>query len=301
MAGPKFRIASVASRALAGTLAIRGACLPASAANCEADMRPTIQAAVSGSDLQGSLTNYLTPLLRKPRYFEGRNPSVTCTSPHLDQPLYAGIPVRECTYTELGLKGWVMLSTPSAELVSKWVTHACNGMPQATACAVRLTTYAWCSNQLSFPIAGNIIEDGSSGGGKGSSGVNYVFLHGVTIARPDWMPEGTSVDLATQKERLGAMALTEHAYTGSVAEVSRPSGIRREIYSKYAQPIAVAGKPLDVGKSCPVPARRAEWLDVSRDSYVEAWRDGRNRLFDAAAKALMAGEFPGVVPCKIGK
>lgn len=127
--------------------------------------------------------------------------------------------------------------------------------------------------------------------------MNYAFLHGVTIL-PDWMPESSTMDVAIQKQRFGALIETDHAYTGSVSQVSRLSGIRREIYTKYADPILISGVQLDVGQSCPPAARRAEWLDVSRLSYIEAWHDGHHRLFDAAAKALMAGEFPGRIACK---
>lgn len=261
-------------------------------ADCEADMRSKVDAGLASVPTQASLASLLTPLMAKPRYFE-----TTCDRPALDHPLYPGVPVRQCTYEHLGLKGWVMLANPSADLASKWIYNACSDQKDVKTCTVRLTAYAWCSNQLSFPVVGNIVEPRSSGGGKGDEGANFLFLHGVTIERPDWLPERTSVDVETQKKHLIELAATEHAYKGSVSQVSRPAGVRREIYVKYG--LAAANLQVgDVGRSCPVSARRTEWLDVSRILYNQGWRTGKNPMFLAAAKALMANESPGRIPCE---
>lgn len=261
------------------------------AADCEADLRPKVEAALGATPSQASLQAFLAPLMAKPRYFE-----TNCERPQLDHPLYPGIPVKQCVYEHLGLKGWVMLANPGPDLASKWIYNACADQKDIRTCAARLTAYTWCSNQLSYPVVGDIIEPASAGGGKGEQGTNFVFLHGVAIERPAWMPEHASVDVETQKKQLLALAAAEHAYKGAVSQVSRPSGIRREIHVKYALDSTKTQVP-DVGKSCPVRARRPEWLDASRITYNQGWRTGKNPMFQAAAKALIANENPGKLDC----
>ena len=143
-----------------------------------------------------------------------------------------------------------------------------------------------------------IIEPASSAGGRGSSGINLVFLHGITITRPDWMPEHESVDVNVQRDRLSGLAERERAYANGVAQVSRPAAVRREIYNKYGEKFSDNGRLIDVGKSCPVWARKIGWLEVSREAFVEGWQKGRHRLFDAAAHALMRREFTGKIQCR---
>jgi hypothetical protein len=256
---------------------------------CESVTARKIQETLTGHELRDGLTAYLRGRLAAPRYFEH-----DCTAERTDHPLYPGIPYRDCTYQELGLQGWVRLAVIPPDLVADWILNACSKTGAAAACAVELTAYSWCSNQLSFPIVGNIIEPSASGGGTGNAGTNFIFLHGVTITRPEWISGNGSVDAETQRQKLAPLADREGAFQGGVAQVSRPSGIRREIYAKYATQFESA----DVGTSCPPSARRREWLDVSRLALVEGWQTRDHRLFDAAAIALSKGERGlGAISC----
>jgi len=248
---------------------------------CESLTAGRVKQALADKPLREGLTAYLRVRLSARRYFEH-----DCTPERTDHPLYPGIPYRDCTYTELGLPGWVRLAVIPPDLVADWILNACAKTPAAESCAVQLTAYSWCSNQLSFPIVGNIIEPSSSGGGSGEAGTNFIFLHGVTITRPDWISANGNVDAAIQREKLAPLAEREDAFQGGVAQVSRPSGIRREIYTKYATPFP----SVNVGTSCPPSTRRREWLDVSRLAFVEGWRTRDQRLFDAAAVSLSKGE-----------
>jgi hypothetical protein len=263
---------------------------------CEQTTGRQLQSALAADHLSTGLLKYLQAKMSRPRYFEG-DPERDCTEYRTDHPLYPGIPMRDCTYEYLGLTGWVRLANPTPEIATRWIVNACAEMEKRRQCVLRLTAYTWCSNQLSFPVTGNIIEDASSAGGSGSAGVNLAFVHGVTISRPAWMPERMPVDVGAQRDKLGPLAEHEGSYRGGVAQVSRPSGIRREIYEKYAAKLKIAGKEIEVGKSCPKSARNLEWLRVSRESFLEGWQSGQHRLFNAAAKALMRGVSPGAVKC----
>lgn len=275
----------------AGLIASLAAC-HAMAADCEADLRTKLEASLGATASQAGLAGALAPLMSKPRYFE-----TACERPQLDHPLYPGVAVRQCTYEHLGLKGWVMLANPSSELASKWIYNACSDQKDVKSCAIRLTAYTWCSNQLSFPVVGNIVEFAGSGRSKDAGGANVAFLHGVMIDRPDWLPERNPIDTETQKKRFLELVASEHAYKGPVSQVSRPSGVRREIYVQYG--LASAKLQVgDVGRSCPASARRSEWLDVSRILYNQGWRTTQNPMFEAAAKTLMANEDPGEMNCK---
>jgi hypothetical protein len=258
---------------------------------CESLTAGRVRQALAGQQTREGLTAYLRSRLSARRYFE-----TDCTPERTDHPLYPGIPYRDCTYRELGLSGWVRLAVIPPDLVADWIVNACGKTGAAAECVVDLTAYSWCSNQLSFPIVGNIIEPGSSGGGSGNAGTNFIFLHGVTITRPDWIGANGNVDAETQRQKLAPLADREDAYTGGVAQVSRPSGIRREIYTKYATHFEM----VDVGASCPPADRRREWLDVSRLALVEGWRTRDHRLFDAAALALSKGEQAlGAISCRV--
>jgi hypothetical protein len=88
-------------------------------------------------------------------------------------------------------------------------------------------------------------------------------------------------------------------FQGDVAQVARPAGIRREIYTKRATHFMEPdGTDVPPGSSCPPSARRREWLDISRQAFVEGWRTKDHRLFDAAAQALAHGEQAlGAISC----
>lgn len=261
------------------------------AADCEAVLRPKVDAALGAAPSATTVKAYLSRLMDVPRYFEQ-----SCDRPQLDHPLYPGIPVRACNYEYMGLQGWALLANPGPDLAAGWIHNACADQADVRTCLVRLTAYTWCSNQLSFPVVGNIIEPASSGGGAGDQPENFAFLHGVTIKRPDWMPARSSVNLGTQRQKFLALVANKRSYRGPVAQVSRPSGVRQDVYVKYG----LGGADLqagDLGRSCPPEARRPEWLSLSRILYNRSWRTGRSPMFRAAAKALMAGEPPGRVAC----
>lgn len=266
---------------------------PAVAADCDIETRPQIEAALNKTPLETGLADGVRSLLAKPRYFEDPKLGAVCSQPTLNHPLYPGIPVKECAYQRLGLTGWVMVANPGADVVSKWISNACAETSDAKTCAVRLTTHAWCASQFSFPVVGDLIEPASTAPGK-AAGVNTAFLHGVVIERPKWLPEKTPVTAEVQKQRLSPLAASEKAYAGLAGRVSWPADVSPDVYAKYAKS---AGEP-NVGASCPVLARRTEWLAAARTSYNLAWRTGRNRMFDTAAKALMAGEQPDGPDCK---
>lgn len=243
-------------------------------------------------NLRGSLTKVIAAKTNQPRYFE-KNCDPTLRT---DNSLYPGVPYKECTYKKGGLDGWVQLAVIPADMMSGWIVDACSKSIKTRRCVARLAAYVWESNQFSYPIAGNIVENGNSAGASSNDYLNLIFLHGVTIPLPAGIPQRGSVSVSKQKAIIGALS-----QTGTVdkpAQVSRPSGIRREIYSKYSDPVKLEnGKAVDVGASCPVTARKAGWLEVSRRSLVEAWNKPHHRLLAATAQALEKDEFPGRISC----
>jgi hypothetical protein len=247
---------------------------------------------LADKDLLGSLSAVISKKTRLPRYFEEKcDPTLK-----IDHPLYPGIPYKECTYKEGGLDGWIQLAVIPSEMTAGWIVDACSRSPKARRCVARLAAYMWESNQFSFPIAGNVIENGKSAGSTSDEYLNLIFLHGVTIPFPDGIPQRESVSLVKQKSIIGALSRVPSV--DKPAQVSRPSGIRREIYSRYSEPMTLDdGKAIDVGKSCPATARKSGWLEVSRRSLVEAWNKPHHRLIAAAGKALENGEFPGRIGC----
>lgn len=277
--------------------ALAAAAAPALADDCQTETGARIQAALSKTPLEAGLADGIKGLLTKPRFYEDPKLGATCSRPKLDTPLYPGIPVSECTYQHLGLSGWVMVASPSADVAAKWISNACADTGDAKACAMRLTAQSWCASQFSFPVVGNLIAPVSGGDGK-TIGVNKAFLHGVEIPRPQWLPEKTPVAAEVQKQRLAPLAANEKAYGGLAGHSALPAGIAPTAYAKYAALPASAGKKQGFGDACPTFARRGDWISASRASYNQAWRNGRNSLFDAAAKALMAGEPVSGAVCK---
>lgn len=195
------------------------------------------------------------------------------------------------------LHGWVQLAVIPPDMISGWITSACEKSSKPRRCVARVAAYMWDSNQFSYPIAGNIIEDAKSAGGKGDDYLNLVFMHGVTIPLPEGISQRGVISASDQKEIIGSLATKKTVELPS--QVSRPSGIRREIYLDYAEPLKTKdGAVFEVGKSCPVSARKGDWLEVSRLSLVEAWKKPSHRLVSAVALALEKGVFPGRIQCK---
>lgn len=85
---------------------------------------------------------------------------------------------------------------------------------------------------LAFPVVGNLIEPPQTGN-QSKKPANVIYLHGVAIERPAWVPENDAVAIDTQKARLEPLAAKERAYTGLTAQVSWPSGLERDAYVKY--------------------------------------------------------------------
>jgi hypothetical protein len=262
---------------------------PAVAADCQVETAAQILPALGKTPLEAGLVDAIGALREKPQYFDDPKQGASCARPKLDNPLYPGIPVTECTYQHLGLTGWVMLANPSAAVAAKWVSNACGETADAKTCAMSLTAQAWCASQFSFPVVGNLVTPVTTADGK-TVGVNTPYLHGVAIPRPQWMPERVPIATDVQRQRLSPLAASENAYSGFAARGALPSGIASTVYAKYAAVSANGGKKSSFGDACPAFGRRGEWISASRASYTEAWRNGRNAMFDAAAKALMAGE-----------
>jgi hypothetical protein len=111
------------------------------------------------------------------------------------------------------------------------------------------------------------------------------------------MPEKASVAADLQKQRLLPLAANDKAYTGLAARNALPAGIASGVYAEHVAVPVNNGKKTTFGAACPALAPRAEWISASRGSYNQAWRNGRNTMFDAAAKALMASEPVGGPAC----
>ena len=256
---------------------------PALAADCEIATAAQVQAALGSAPLEAGLANSLKALLAQPRYYEDPKQGAVCAQPALDHPLYPGIPVKECSYQRASLTGWVMVANPGPDLAAKWVARACGDTADAKTCAVRLTAQAWCASQFSFPVVGNLIQSTPTGP------ANTVFLHGVPIARPQWMAEKTPVPIDVQKQRLAPLAASDSAYKGLAGAAAWPVGLSSAAYAKYGPPAAKSA-PQPTANACPAFARRPDWLNAARATYNQAWRNAQNPLFNVAAKAIMAGD-----------
>lgn len=280
----------VLSLATAGLVAYAA---PAVAADCRVETAAQIQVALSKAPLEAGLADGLKTLLAKPKFFEDPHLGASCSArPRLDHPLYPGIPVTECTYQRLGLTGWIMVADPSADVAAKWVANACADAPDPKACAARLAAQAWCASQFTFPVAGNLIQPDPR---NPQQGVNAAFLHGLVIARPSWLPEKTPVSAETQKQKFAPLLAGETVYAGPVAATSWPSGLTAPVYAQQAKTLQPSAKAALT--ACPTIARREGWLAISRTAYNQAWRNGRNPLFDIAAKALADNTVDGAATC----
>ncbi|MCY1649159.1 hypothetical protein OVA11_19475 [Caulobacter sp. SL161] len=253
-------------------------------ADCQSDLRAKLEPALRTEAINEDLLVQLRGLMAKPRDFEDPQQGANCSRPTLDNPLYPGIPVKECSYQRLGLSGWVTLANPSAEVAAKWITAACSGATDVKACSVQLTAKAWCASQFTFPVVGNLIQPDPL---NPQQGVNTAFLHGVEIARPAWLTQKTPLPAATQKQRFSPLLASANAYSGPVGAVSWPSGLSASVYAQEDRARPPAAKAALAG-ACPAIARRDGWLAISQAAYNQAWRNARNPLFDLAAKALSA-------------
>lgn len=267
---------------------------------------------IARDGLDQGIRNYVAAKLQARPYFQGASADA-CTEPNLTEPGFSEISVIDCTYTESGLTAWVRLAIAPPDLLADWILNAARLCRKPEVCAIRLAGDTWISNQYSFPIAGNIVEPDSSTGGSGAGAINIFFVNGVTVARPSILPETSALTIDLQKQcalalLASANGLAAAPVTGdkvgsctviTVRQVSRPAAVRQDIYVKHGDPTKTEAQRLaEVGSSCPVGARKAGWLAVSRRAFVEGWRTRRHELFDAAARAIQAGTaYLGRIDC----
>ncbi|TAY71259.1 hypothetical protein [Rhizobium leguminosarum] len=256
------------------------------AASCEAIISRQVTQAILGENPRAGLETYLTKKLSKPRYFEDGK----CTGPAKDLKLYPGVPYHDCSYENGGLHGWARVAIIHPAMLAGWIDNACRS--RGPKCIAGVTAYSWCSNQLSFPIAANIIEASGAGGGNDAGSHNFIFLHGITVPRPAWIGATQDLDAAVQAKNLAPLSDVEEP-TALTSQVARPAGIRREIYSEFAP----EPKLTNIGTSCPITDRNPVWFDAARKSLLDAWGKPQNIMFDALAKALEDGKSPGKVSC----
>lgn len=263
----------------------------ANAASCEAEVLPKIEGALKGTSVEAGVASAARSLMSEPRFFEDASSGAVCTRPKMDHPRYPAIPVMECTYQRLGLPGWVMVANPGADTITKWVAAACAETGNPSTCAARVTTHVWCSSQFVFPVAGNLIQPRLSNGGR--TGMNTAYVNGAPIAQPSWLPAGAPVSAAVQKERFSALALSEK--TGEVLpdRAAWPAGVSPATYARFTG----ASKAVGGGDACAVATWRQRWGDLTRAAYNQGWRNGRNPMFDIAAKSLMANAKPDAQLC----
>ncbi|WP_084583866.1 glucosaminidase domain-containing protein [Sphingomonas azotifigens] len=274
----------------------------------------TAQQYIQRDGLDKGIRNFVAAKLKPRPYFMGRSvndcPVVTPAPPGFD-----GAEVVECTYTEAGLDGWVRLAIPTAGKLSDWIIAAAKKCRKPEVCAATLATYTWNSNNYSFPIAGNIVEPGTSAGGQSSDPTNLIFVYGVTIARPSFLDGKTKygkdakgiANLPIDDQKRCSLSLlavadgdipepvpldTNRSCTKLIpAQVSRPAAIRQDIYIAYGDPTKSRAQRFSAaGTSCPASARKVEWLAISKNGFIDALRTGDHPLYDAAARALDAGE-----------
>ena len=256
------------------------------AASCEAIISKQVTQALLGKNPRAGLETYLTKKLSNPRYFEDGK----CTSPAKDLKLYPGVPYHDCGYENGGLHGWARVAIIPPAMLAGWIDNACRS--KGAKCIAGVTAYSWCSNQMSFPIAANIIEPGNAGGGSDAGSHNFIFLHGITVPRPAWIGSTQDLDAAVQAKNLAPLSDVEEPTT-LTSQVARPAGIRREIYSEFAP----EPKLTNIGMSCPIADRNPVWFDAARKSLLDAWGKPQNIMFDALAKALEDGKSRGKVSC----
>lgn len=196
-----------------------------------------------------------------------------CDPPRFDFPNYAGFPVQECAYENLGLSARVVMLNAPAEKLASWTVSACTKFSanKIEACSLQVAKRIWEQSNGQFVVAGIVIEEASVIGGTSNEGMNFEFRDGVTVKSVLEL-NGSSRQL-TDRELEGSLVAT----VLNTKVYARPAGTTREQY-------VAAGGSIEVGKSDPHSARNLQWLEAVRAEYKTAWTTDNNLLIDAWVK-----------------
>ena len=196
-----------------------------------------------------------------------------CDPPDQNFPRWSGFPVRNCSYSDVGITTKAYMLNPSADQLARWTVTACHEA-QATSvkhCVTRMVNLIVGDSSGVFPVAGFIVEPAKSAGGKGNGPVCLLFRDGVTIATTTWDTRAP-VD----------------GHCGSPAENDKPA-LRAKRFARVAS--TTRQEYYDAGGTEPVGTDKnhdVRWLDVVRKLYKQAWNSDRNELISAKAKAEKA-------------
>jgi hypothetical protein len=210
-------------------------------------------------------------------FFAKRLARRKCDPPTTTFPRWAGFPVQNCDYTDVGITTKAFMLNPSADQLARWTVTACHDA-QATAidkCIAWMGRVILDASSGVFPVAGFIVEPAGSAGGQGNGALCLLFRDGVTIATADW----------DSRPPTGGKCGSDDENDKPVLRAKRFARVASTTRQEYRD--AGGAEPVGTDKDHDV-----RWLDVVRKLYQQAWTSERNELISAKAKAEKArGKF----------
>lgn len=183
--------------------------------------------------------------------------------PYLDHPNAANLKLRDCNYTNNGLKGRVLMVNADADQLARWTISACQATEQKTTaqCLTAVVNDLWCPSNAQFPIAGTVVEPADMCG-QGSGSALIAFRDGVTVVMKSFHPPS------------GRTCVKQQLTPNQLANVLAESPLRSAFYARVANAhrdlLLESGVPQDKLGRSPVNGK-IPYLETVRTTYLNAF------------------------------
>jgi hypothetical protein len=183
--------------------------------------------------------------------------------PYLDHPNAANLKLRDCKYTNSGLKGRVLMVNADADQLARWTISACQATHQKTTaqCLTAVVNDLWCPSNAQFPISGTVVEPAENCN-SGSGSALIAFRDGVTVVLKSFKPPS------------GRTCVKQQLTANRLAEVLAESPLRSAFYARVANThrdlLMESGVPQDKLGRSPVNGK-IPYLETVRTTYLDAF------------------------------
>jgi len=183
--------------------------------------------------------------------------------PYLDHPNAANLKLRDCNYTNSGLKGRVLMVNADADQLARWTISACKATVKGTTpeCLTSVVNNLWCPSNAQFPISGTVIESADNCN-AGSGSALIAFRDGVTVVLKSFKPPNGRTCVKQQ--------LTPNQLANVLAEFPLRSASYARIANAHHDVIEESGVPQDKLRRSPVNGK-IPYLETVRTNYLDAF------------------------------
>lgn len=198
-----------------------------------------------------------------------------CFDPDYSYGEYAGLPILQCNYIELGREASVNLLVADAQRIRSWIEAACTNFARGglAQCANETFDALWRSSNAQIPVSGIVIEPRSVVTGRLSDSLtpmNFEFRDGITV-KTSLLLNGTTRQLSYKEIEQASVARVEKVFS-----YARPIAATRSMLVNHGAPNAIASD-------------NTRLLAYLRAAHIDAWKSNEHRVVSAWVRHMRFG------------